>query len=427
MDAEVIIIGGGPAGNQCALELANKGIPVIVLEQGSAHDSTYFPCLMGPKLEAKFGEYPANLIEGECGFYRLVASKEFVDVYANATHPPQPHLGHFANKSAISAWEREQATDAGAQFHFNTRATQINVSQDQVEVQTDNSDSPQVTGRVVVFATGIQNSSNAIQKLLQIPVPKTIYAVWRTYQLPGGYSTEPDHMCLIWNPKISQHAYAAYYQYSSGFYIGLLDYGRSPLEMTNVLREVCERHKVIAPLLEGATQTTLIGQNNLYEIPREIIQPTFKDRILITGDAAGFVNNFVREGLFQAKLSGLCVAETILDAQNTGDYRARNLAGYERRWKETLDEANLRPGRASAYLFYETGKLDTVANALIAALKQEQKYNKTRFQSMFLSTMISPVYSRANDVEWTKALLGAMNLADKTLMTPRFLKAAFVK
>jgi flavin-dependent dehydrogenase len=234
-------------------------------------------------------------------------------------------------------------------------------------------------------------------------------------------------MGLIWSQKISQHAYAAYYQFSKGFFIGLLDHGRPPAEMAKILQEVCERHKVIAPLLEGATQTTIFGQVEVYEFPREIISPTYKDRVLVLGDAAGFVNNFVREGLFQAKLSGLCAAETILDAQKLGNYGAGELAGYERRWKETLDETNLRPGRASAYLFYDTGKLDTVANALVTALKQEQKSGRTKFQNMYLSSMISPVYSRSNDVEWTKALLGAMNLADKALMTPRFLKAAFVK
>src|SRR5271157_166134 len=428
MDFEVVVIGGGPAGTQCALDLACAGTSVVVLEQRPLQDSTYVPCLIGPKLEATFGDYPNNIIEGECALYRIIASKEYVEVPASVTNPPQPHLGHFANKYALIAHDRECASDAGAVYHYETKVTRVNFSADHIEVETSNPDIPRVTGEVAVLAPGVHRFSNSFLTQLQLPVPKTVQVVWRTYNLSPDVALEqPCHFGLIWNQKISQHSYIAYYNYPTGFFIGLLDFGRTLAEMTNILRDVCERHKLVAPLLAGATQTLIISEDEEYECPREIISPTYKDRLLILGDAAGFVNTFVREGIFQAKISGQCAAETILEARQTGHYHSANLSGYERRWKEKLDEANLRPGRASAYLFYDTGKLDTVANALVTALKREQAAGKSRFQNLYLSSMIAPTYSRANDVEWTKALLGAMPLADKAVMTPRFLKAAFVK
>jgi flavin-dependent dehydrogenase len=135
----------------------------------------------------------------------------------------------------------------------------------------------------------------------------------------------------------------------------------------------------------------------------------------------------VYEGFYQAKVSGRCAAEAILAAREQGQFDARGLAGYKRRWEEQLDEINLRPGRAAAYILYDTGKLDTVANALLKAIKKEQAEGGTKIQNLFLQNMIAPTYSRANDIIWTKAVVGEMGLGDKAVMLPRFLRAAFIK
>ncbi len=426
MEFEVIVIGGGPAGTQCAHDLVLRNIPVVVLEQGPAQDPAYVPCLMGPKLEAKFGKYPSDIIDGECAQYRFISSRDFADVPAAVAGVP--HLGHFANKNAIIAHDRRQAISAGAKYFFNTHVTDIQILPDEVKIQTSNPELPTLAGKVVVIACGVRNLDDNLIKNLQIPRPKTTQVVWRSYKLPADSPTRRiNDMGIIWSEKVSLHAYVMYYNTPVGFFIGLLDYGRPPDDMSNVLREVCARHKIIAPLLEHAEQTKLFGEEDAQDFPREIIDPTIKNRLLVVGDAAGFVNTFVYEGFFQAKVSGRCAAEAILQAQEHGRYDVRGLTGYKRRWEEQLDEINLRPGRAAAYILYDTGKLDTVANALLKALKREQAEGSTKIQNLFLQNMIAPTYSRMNDIIWTKAVVAEMSLGDKAIMLPRFLRAAFIK
>ncbi len=426
MEFDVVVIGGGPAGTQCAHDLAVRNISVAVLEQGPAQDPAYVPCLMGPKLEARFGNYPANIIDGECVQYRFISSKDYADV--PATVAGVPHLGHFANKNAIIAHDRKVAISSGAKYFFNARVTNVQILSTKADIHTTSPEVPVLSSRVVVLACGIRTLDDMLINHLHIPKPKTTQVVWRSYKLPEDSPTRLiNDMGIIWSEKISLHAYVMYYNTPVGFFIGLLDYGRPPEDMSNVLREVCTRHKIIAPLLERAEQTKLFGENDAQDFPREIIEPTVKDRLLVLGDAAGFVNTYVYEGFFQAKVSGRCAADALSAALNQGQFDALGLAGYKRRWEEELDEINLRPGRAAAYILYGTGKLDTVANALLKAIKREQAEGSTQIQNLFLQNMIAPTYSRANDVIWTKAVVGAMSLGDKTIMLPRFLRAAFIK
>ncbi len=426
MEFEVIVIGGGPAGTQCAHDLAARKVSVAVLEQGPAQDPAYVPCLMGPKLEAMFGSYPADIIEGECAQYRFISAKDYADVPAAVAGVP--HLGHFANKNAIIAHDRQEAIKVGAKYFFNAHVTGVQVLPDKVEIQTASLEVPMVTGKVVALACGIRAVDGNLNQILRVPKPKTTQVVWRSYRLPPISPTRRvNDMGIIWNGKVSLHGYVMYYNTPTGFYIGLLDYNSIPADMSNILREVCTRHKIIAPLLEGAEQTNLFGEEDAQEFPREIIEPTVKDRLLVLGDAAGFVNIYVYEGFYQAKVSGRCAAEAILASREQGQFDARGLAGYKRRWEEQLDQINLRPGRAAAYILYDTGKLDTVANALLKAIKKEQAEGGTKIQNLFLQNMIAPTYSRANDIIWTKAVVGEMGLGDKAVMLPRFLRAAFIK
>lgn len=64
------------------------------------------------------------------------------------------------------------------------------------------------------------------------------------------------------------------------------------------------------------------------------IEWTYSDRILVCGDAAGFVFPFSGEGLKYALLSGLYAGKTAKEACRKGDFSRGSLAVYRRLWKK---------------------------------------------------------------------------------------------
>lgn len=67
------------------------------------------------------------------------------------------------------------------------------------------------------------------------------------------------------------------------------------------------------------------------------VEKTFSDRILLTGDAAGFVSPFEGEGLYYARRSGEIAAE-ILSGVMSGKGQMKD---YEDRWKKEFDFSTL--------------------------------------------------------------------------------------
>ncbi|MET0401334.1 MAG: hypothetical protein ABW123_02980, partial [Cystobacter sp.] len=63
------------------------------------------------------------------------------------------------------------------------------------------------------------------------------------------------------------------------------------------------------------------------------------DRALLLGDAAGFVNPLTGEGIEFALESGAFAAEAVAEAVHAGDFSARGLGGYARRWQQRFRTA----------------------------------------------------------------------------------------
>ncbi len=62
------------------------------------------------------------------------------------------------------------------------------------------------------------------------------------------------------------------------------------------------------------------------------------ERILIGGDAAGFVSPLSGEGIYQAMISGKLAAETLLAAANSDDFSASSMAAYDTKWKNLWED-----------------------------------------------------------------------------------------
>src|SRR5213079_1406886 len=89
---------------------------------------------------------------------------------------------------------------------------------------------------------------------------------------------------------------------------------------------------------------------------------TYADRVLVCGDAAGFVNGYTGEGIYHAMVTGRLAAETAAEALARGACGAAALASYEARWRRELADSL----RIQRRLFARPALVDTVIRAAAA-------------------------------------------------------------
>lgn len=81
------------------------------------------------------------------------------------------------------------------------------------------------------------------------------------------------------------------------------------------------------------------------------LRQTARDRVLVVGDAGGFVNGFSAEGIYYAMVSGILAAESLLEGEPSS---------YEWRWRREIG-AELRDAVwVQQYLFADSARVDAM-------------------------------------------------------------------
>ena len=90
------------------------------------------------------------------------------------------------------------------------------------------------------------------------------------------------------------------------------------------------------------------------------LQKTYTDRVLLAGDAGGFVNAFTAEGIFYAMASGSLAADTALSAIRARQYDERTLSAYQRAWKAEIGDDLQHAVEIQHRLFNGSGRMDAL-------------------------------------------------------------------
>ncbi|MFN8059067.1 MAG: geranylgeranyl reductase family protein [Vicinamibacterales bacterium] len=82
---------------------------------------------------------------------------------------------------------------------------------------------------------------------------------------------------------------------------------------------------------------------------------TVRGRVMLAGDAGGFVNGITAEGMYYAMVTGELAARTRLDAGPDG-----SLSEYERRWRREVGQELRESVAVQQYLFADAARADAV-------------------------------------------------------------------
>ena len=118
---------------------------------------------------------------------------------------------------------------------------------------------------------------------------------------------------------------------------------------------------------------SVIKEPKRWGIPIRPLPRTFADRVIVAGDAAGFVKPTTGGGIFYALLSGDAAAEAVHEAIVADDFSSRVLKRYEDRWKAVFGR-ELRIGYYARRMYEVLGdrQVESLVNEVLSPnIRQE--------------------------------------------------------
>ena len=371
MEADVVIVGGGPAGMACALRLAqlideyNSRGPatpltkenIYVLEkarevgQHCLSGALLDPISMRELLPGFESEAPLDAQVHKEAVYFLTEKSHFK---LPITPPPlRDHGNYVISINKFVKWLGSKVEEAGITVFTGFAGSELRFDDERVAgVHTDDKGVDkqnqqksnfepgyELRAKVTVLAEGTRGSltKQLIHKfdLAKNSNPQTYgVGVKELWEVPSG-RIEPGQVIYTMGYPLTPKEYGGAWIYGSkdnlvslGYVTGL-DYQDPRLDPQHVLQDF-KQHPFIADLLKGGKMIRY-GAKSLPYGGWWALPPLGGDGWMMIGDTAGFLNSARLKGIHLAIKSGMLAAETAFEALVKNDSSRKTLDMYQRR------------------------------------------------------------------------------------------------
>ena len=332
---DVIVVGAGPAGSTAAKLLADRGYHVLLIDRATFPRHKTCASWINRLAFQRFPYLRSRLDElVEAPFYGVT----FYDhALARAGHFGEAKpSGYLSLRSRFDDGLRRIAVNAGVEFLGGRGGVNLEEGRDEIRVRL--ADGEEFTARVVVGADGASSrvavaaglrkgwqgrdyvlcanadipcDSERIRALYGERFPLRVYLEYDGIQGYGWVFPKRRHICVGIGGRMADNR--GIRRLFSKFFRELQEHGHLPAEMR----------------AEGTT-FDIDPVGGVYHLPS-----VTRGRVMLIGDAAGFVSGSTGEGIYPGMVSGEVACETIHRALARKS-AAGGLANFNRAWRSEL-------------------------------------------------------------------------------------------
>lgn len=332
MRYDVTIVGAGPAGSTTAKFLSEKGFRTLLIDREKF-----------PRDKPCGGGLPLRVLQR----FPYVVNDNIIEAYSSSGTIYSPSLAHQINvkkeRPIISTTLRRKfdyelmnfAVNAGAAFQQGNPVSSVQISQDKAQVTLQQGS--KIDSQIIVGADGVNSVVAKTTGLRKKGTEKGV-CVLQEFEVDektmDEYFTQSRH-CYIHSRFKSIGGYGWVFPKKQHLNIGfgIIQAFKNLETKPNLLecyRDYVQLLKESGLIPRDLKETSIKGG----ALPTHPLEKTYSNRLLLVGDAAGFINPLSGEGIYYAMASGKIAAEIIAEALEKKDMTEEFLSKYQTRWQK---------------------------------------------------------------------------------------------
>jgi len=361
---DVIVVGAGPVGSYLSLSLMERGYRVLLLEKKGETGRHMCAGVIGAEAFRRFS------LPQESLFKEVKSVALFSPSGNRLRHTTEEPMAYVVDRVAFDQALLERALDGGVEFKNFCQVMGIQKGPKGMEVAcqyVSNEKGGLETFRasLVVLATGYNPGLLASSGLSEYPgAVAGVQAV--------NVMREVEEIEVYFGREIAPGGFAWLVPMGEGqVRVGLVVEKEAKgwwdrfLSSIPVLSRTVENHSPVRPTL----------------IPRGPIPKTYKDGLLVVGEAAGQVKSTTYGGVYYGLICAAHAVETIEDAFRQGEFGEDVLSRYEEGWQgEIGKEIDLGARLRERVKWMEDGEMDNLfmllgSNGMLSRLRAAVRFD----------------------------------------------------
>jgi geranylgeranyl reductase family protein len=334
---DIIIVGAGPAGAECARELSKLGRKVLILERSQRIGEPNFSSGGTPKQTLKDFELPLRVAKGS--WSKILFKTQGSPCLWDYKSP----MGYVLDFKELKKFLVREALNNGAQLLVGTSAQEPILENGAVAGVKYSGIFGEgvVRGKIVVDASGpvgVLASKLKLREAVPCPPSVGIETIIENKSITQSLKPFSHTLSFYLGDYYAPHGYGWIFPFGKdSFKVGVgvyraADYGIKKSDYSDLM-------EIFKKFLDKFSQFKNIQIEELHGGTLYItggIKKYSRNGFLVIGDAACQINPLLGEGIRHALYSGKMAANVINKALSKNDFSEEALSEYDQKWKKYI-------------------------------------------------------------------------------------------